>query len=178
MKIAISASGPKLDSPFEPRFGRAPGFVIYDTETENIEFLDNSANQGLPQGAGIQTAQKITQAGAEVLITGNIGPKASQALAGSSLKIFNCEAQTVSEAIQLYQKGGTSPSTGQQSSFGKSSGQSAPGTGTGRGIAGGGQGMGGGARGRGPGQGGRGMGGGGRGRGMKGGGRGMGGGQR
>jgi predicted Fe-Mo cluster-binding NifX family protein len=177
MKIAISASGPGLESPFEPRFGRAPGFVIFDTDTQGAEFLDNSKNQNLPQGAGIQTAQMITNAGAEVLVTGNIGPKASQALENSTLKIFSCQAETVGQAVQAFQNGNASAPGG--SAAGQSgTGGRGTGSGTGRGVAGGGRGMGGGGRGRGPGQGGRGMGGGGgggRGRGVKGGGRGMGG---
>lgn len=174
MKIAISASGDSMDSSFEPRFGRANGFIIYDTETGTSYFVDNTANQNLPQGAGIQTAQMIVQQGAEVLVTGNIGPKATQALAQTNLKIFNCQAETVSQALKAYQTGATQPS-GQ----GDPGAVQGPGQGQGRGGAqGGGRGMGGGARGRGPGQGGRGMGGGARGRGPSKGGRGKGGGGR
>ncbi len=158
MKIAISASGKGLESPFEPRFGRANGFIVFDTETGDTQYLDNTTNQNLSQGAGLQTAQMITESGAQALITGNVGPKASRALSTSSLQIFNCEAQTVSEALRAFQSGdNTRPNT-------ENSNQSAPASGTGSG------------RGRGPGQGGRGMGGGARGRGMKGGGRGKGGG--
>jgi len=32
-KIAVSSEGPTLDSPVDPRFGRAAGFVIIDPET-------------------------------------------------------------------------------------------------------------------------------------------------
>jgi predicted Fe-Mo cluster-binding NifX family protein len=173
MKIAISAAGKSLDSPFEPRFGRSPGFVIIDTETDQVKYLDNSASQNLPQGAGIQSAQMIMDSGAQVLITGNIGPKASQALENSNLEIFSCEAGTVSEAIQFFKSRHTSSETrsmsiGSRTQEGQSMGKA------GRGIGGGGRGMGGGARGRGPGQGGRGMGGGSRGRGPGQGGRGTG----
>ncbi len=161
MKIAVSAMGKSLESPFEPRFGRASGFVIFDTETNQIEYLDNSVSQSLPQGAGIQSAQMIMDSGALVLITGNIGPRASQALENSNLEIFSCEADTVSEAIQSYQSGLTSSSKPGKvpgdSRTQKGQGKDKPG----RGIGGGGRGIGGGARGRGPGQGGRGMGGGG-----------------
>jgi predicted Fe-Mo cluster-binding NifX family protein len=175
MKIAVSASGKSLDSPFEPRFGRAPGFVILDTETNQVKYLDNSYSQNLPQGAGIQSAQMIMDSGAQVLITGNIGPRASQALENSNLEIFSCEAGTVSEAINSFQSRQTSSQTRTMSSGSKTQEDQSMGK-TGRGIGGGGRGMGGGARGRGPGQGGRGMGGGARGRGPGQGGRGMGGG--
>ncbi|MFO7761953.1 MAG: NifB/NifX family molybdenum-iron cluster-binding protein [Thermodesulfobacteriota bacterium] len=170
MKIAISAAGDSMQSPFEPRFGRAPGFMIYDTETGKSYYLDNSDQQGLSQGAGIQTAQKISEQGVQALITGNIGPKASATLAQTDIKIFSSSARTVAQALEEFESGrADSGDSVQQPS-------SSPGTGLGRGPGKGGRGMGGGARGRGPGQGGRGMGGGAKGRGSGQGGRGMGGG--
>ncbi len=168
MKIAVSAAGNNLDSPFESRFGRASGFVIYDTETKDIEYLDNSASINLPHGAGIQTAQMIADSGAQVLITGIIGPKASQALESPNLQVHCCEAATVSEAIHSFQRGGVSASAPSAMPDQSGAGQvsRSKGGGIGRGPEQGGRGMGGGARGRGPGQGGRGKGGGGMGGGM------------
>ncbi len=168
MKIAISAQGPSLDSLFEPRFGRTPGFVIYDSESQAIDYVDNKANQDLSQGAGIKTAQLVTEQGVEVLITGNIGPKAMQALSQTNLKILQVNAQTVKEALESSQTR-QSDAQGTMSGFGPGSSTTNPR---------GGQGMGGGGQGRGPGQGGRGMGGGARGKGPGKGGRGMGGGRR
>ncbi|HQO93156.1 MAG TPA: NifB/NifX family molybdenum-iron cluster-binding protein, partial [bacterium] len=56
MKIAVTTSGHDLNSPFESRFGRAPGFIVYDTETKEFEAIDNSMNLNAAQGAGIQAA--------------------------------------------------------------------------------------------------------------------------
>ena len=70
MKIAVSAKGTSVDSEVDPRFGRTIGFVLFDTETGSSTYLDNSTHQDLSQGAGIQTAQMIVEAGTEVLITG------------------------------------------------------------------------------------------------------------
>lgn len=39
MKIAISAEGPTTQDIVDPRFGRAAGFVIYDTETKTLNIL-------------------------------------------------------------------------------------------------------------------------------------------
>ena len=166
MKIAISASGATLDSAFEPRFGRAPGFALFDSPSATPTYLDNTPQQNLSQGAGIQTAQLLADHGVSVLITGSIGPKAEQALAKSGIQIVTCAAATVAEALE---QAHTAPPASEASSpdSSKEAGRGGP--------AGGGRGMGGGARGRGPGQGGRGMGGGGRGRGPGQGGRGMGG---
>ncbi len=105
MKIAVSSTGKTLDSQINPRFGRTSGFVVYDAETGQAEFLDNSQHLGLPQGAGIQTAKMISDAGAEVLICGQMGPKAAQALSMSNIKVYSSSAGTVKEAIDAFQAG-------------------------------------------------------------------------
>jgi hypothetical protein len=43
MKIAISTSTADLDSLVDPRFGRAPNFVVVDIETEEWEAYPNPA---------------------------------------------------------------------------------------------------------------------------------------
>ena len=170
MKIAISAQHEGLDSPFEPRFGRVPGFVLFDTETEATAFLDNAKHQDLTQGAGIKTAQALAKQGVDVLLTGNIGPKAMQALSKSSIEIRQTKGSTVGEVLSSYLSGraGVHPGApGERRAAGADEGKgieggTGRGGGRGRGPLQGGRGMGGGARGKGPGKGGRGMGGGGR----------------
>ncbi len=166
MKIAVSAGGGSLDSPFEPRFGRVPGFVLYDSDTGQVTHIDNTANMNLDQGAGIKTAQSVAGHGAEVLITGKVGPKALRALEQKNIQIVEGNGQTVRQVLSNY-------GLGLSASASESSG---PGS-TGSGSPGGGRGMGGGGRGRGPEGGGQGRGGGARGRGPASGGRGMGGGR-
>ena len=41
MKIAFTSKGKTLQSEVDARFGRCPFFVIYDTETKEIEVIDN-----------------------------------------------------------------------------------------------------------------------------------------
>ncbi|MCF8029583.1 MAG: NifB/NifX family molybdenum-iron cluster-binding protein [Desulfohalobiaceae bacterium] len=174
MKIAISAGGASLDSPFEPRFGRVPGFILYDSDSKEVEYMDNTANMQLKQGAGIKTAQSIADRGAEVLITGKVGPKAMSVLEKRNMRIVEGSGQTVRQVLDNYSAetsvsgsasagwdghgGGTAKGPG---AGGPGGGRGMGGGGRGRGPASGGQGKGGGARGRGPGSGGRGMGGGG-----------------
>lgn len=80
MKIAISCQGNTLESPVDPRFGRAQGFLVYDLDTNNFEYANNDQNLNIAQGAGIQTAQNVAKTGAKAVITGNVGPKAFSAL--------------------------------------------------------------------------------------------------
>lgn len=105
MKIAISAAGNTLESPVDPRFGRAAGFIIYDTETGAFEHKDNSQNLNAMQGAGIQSAKHISDSGAEALITGHCGPKAFTALKAAGVKIFTGASGTVMENIEKFKSG-------------------------------------------------------------------------
>ncbi len=109
MKIAITcrpqAKGADAGAPVDPRFGRAGGFVVYDSETGGMEFIDNEQNLGSPQGAGIQAAKTVINAGARAVITGNVGPKAYSTLSAGKVEIFLCEGGSVGEAIEGYRKG-------------------------------------------------------------------------
>lgn len=44
MKIAITSQGKDLDSPIDPRFGRAAYILIVDSEQNGVDVIDNSEN--------------------------------------------------------------------------------------------------------------------------------------
>lgn len=73
MKIAVSATSPGLDAEVGPRFGRCQYFIIVDSQSMEFEALDNSSAMATG-GAGISTAQMVASKGAEVVLTGNLGP--------------------------------------------------------------------------------------------------------
>ena len=105
-KIAVSSEGPTLDSPVDPRFGRAAGFVIIDPETMAFEYVDNGASQAMSQGAGIQTAELMTQHDVGVVLTGYVGPKAFHSLSAVGIKIGqNLESLSVRAAVEKYKSG-------------------------------------------------------------------------
>jgi len=105
MKIAVSSTGKDMESPIDPRFGRARQFILFDPDRGAFEVIDNSVNLNAAQGAGIQTAQRIADSGASVLISGNCGPKAFQVLSAAGVKVYTCEAKNVMEALALYNAG-------------------------------------------------------------------------
>lgn len=110
MKIAISAGGPTLESPVDPRFGRAACFIIFDGATRQFEAHDNTQNMNAAQGAGIQAAETVSRLGAEAVITGHCGPKAFRALAAAGITVYaGVEERTVAEAIELYEAGRIEP---------------------------------------------------------------------
>jgi predicted Fe-Mo cluster-binding NifX family protein len=105
-KIAITSEGPTLDDDLDPRFGRAAGFIIVDPETLQYRYVDNGASQARAQGAGIQAAEVIIQAGARVLLTGYVGPKAFTALQAAGINVGQgLDNMTVRQALERYQDG-------------------------------------------------------------------------
>jgi predicted Fe-Mo cluster-binding NifX family protein len=104
MKICVSAASNSLDAPVDPRFGRCPYFIIVDLETMQFEAIPNVASNAMG-GAGIQAAQTIVGRGVKVLITGNIGPKAFQALSSAGIRIITGVYGTVREVVEKYRRG-------------------------------------------------------------------------
>jgi predicted DNA-binding protein (UPF0251 family)/predicted Fe-Mo cluster-binding NifX family protein len=112
-KIAVSAEGPNLDDALDPRFGRAAGFLMVNPQTLEHEYVDNGASQAMAQGAGIQAAEIVARAGAKVVLTGYVGPKAFQALRAAGINIIqNLQNLTVREAIERYTSGKVEMATG------------------------------------------------------------------
>jgi len=105
MKIAFSTSGDSMDAALDPRFGRAPRFLIFDDETDSLEAIDNKQNLNAAQGAGIQSALTVCKQKVDCLITGHCGPKAFQVLEAANIKIYNCKAETIAEAYKLLKAG-------------------------------------------------------------------------
>ena len=145
MKIAVSASGPELSGPVDPRFGRCTFFLFIDPETMQYEAIENP-NITSSSGAGIQSAQLVSERGANVLLTGSCGPNAFQTLQAAGVKVVVGVMGTIQDAVQQFKSGKLQPTTqpnvsshsGMQMGGGSYLG---PGLGMGRGM---GRGMGGG----------------------------------
>jgi predicted Fe-Mo cluster-binding NifX family protein/ferredoxin len=183
MKIAVTSTGSTLDDNVEARFGRCPYFLIIDADTMEYEAIENP-NIVLGGGAGIQSAQLMSEKGVTTVLTGNCGPNAFNVFGQAGIQVIVGVSGPVRNAVEQFRAGAFSSASGPNvdSHFGitatpgpTATGQpmagtmgQAPGPGTGFGMGGGrgmGRGMG---RGGGIGRGmGRGMGrGGGMGRGM------------
>ncbi|WP_372932160.1 NifB/NifX family molybdenum-iron cluster-binding protein [Mariniphaga sediminis] len=79
MKLVITSVGNSLKSKFDLRFGRTAWLCLYDTETKNVEFMENE-NMNINGGAGTRMAEKVAELGAERVISGDFGPKAKTLL--------------------------------------------------------------------------------------------------
>jgi len=109
MKIAVSASAPELDAGVNPRFGRAPYFLLVRPDTLEFEVVTNQESLQAAHGAGIQTAALVAKCGAAAVITGNCGPKAYQTLKAAGIPVILGVSGTVRDAVQQYNQGKLAP---------------------------------------------------------------------
>jgi predicted Fe-Mo cluster-binding NifX family protein len=106
MKLCITSSGKNIEAKIDTTFGRAPYFLIVDTETDAIEVIENSA-ASQTQGAGIAAAQLISDKEVDALLTGFVGPNASQALKESGIEVYEGASShdTVKDALTKFKNG-------------------------------------------------------------------------
>jgi len=102
MKIALPICKKSEQGNLSERLGRAEYLAICDDN--NIEIIENAALSAVG-GAGIQTAQFLSDAGVEVLLALNVGPKARQAIAAADIKIYCGIKGTIAENLTAYANG-------------------------------------------------------------------------
>lgn len=74
MKIAITSEGMSTDSLLDSRFGRCTAFAIYDTETKDLNFIENP-NKSADEGAGPASVSVVANQGVKRIISGEFGFK-------------------------------------------------------------------------------------------------------
>ncbi len=104
MKIAITSMGAKLEDKVDPRFGRCHYFILFDTESNKFEAIENTGAQGMG-GVGILSGQIMADKGAETVLTGSCGPNAFQTLQAAGIKVIIGATGTVQEAIDKFKSG-------------------------------------------------------------------------
>lgn len=101
MKIVIPVDEKNLESNVCVSFGRTPYFLIYDVETKESMFIENSAATSTG-GAGIKAAQIIVDNKANALITPRLGENAADALKPAEIKIYKTTATSAKENIDAF----------------------------------------------------------------------------
>ena len=104
MNIVFTAQGTDWNSKMDARFGRAQFFIVYNEETDSLTSLNNSDVENEAHGAGPKAAQKMAEAKAKVIITGN-GPGGNAATVLEKLGIecfIGAGEMTIEEAYKAY----------------------------------------------------------------------------
>lgn len=110
MKIAIPVNENKSETSVCVSFGRAPYFMLYDTEGKTTEYIANTAAEA-QGGAGLKAAQLIVDSGADVLLTLRCGQNAAEALKAAQIIIYKVEGLGVAENLGALQEGKLTPMT-------------------------------------------------------------------
>ncbi|MFP4588664.1 MAG: NifB/NifX family molybdenum-iron cluster-binding protein [Candidatus Bipolaricaulota bacterium] len=103
MKVIVTAAGTDKVSNVDPRFGRCPYFVIWKSDSDQLQVIDNSSSNAA-SGAGVQAAQTVIERGADAVITGNVGPNAFRALDSASIPVYTGAEGTVEQALSDWQE--------------------------------------------------------------------------
>ena len=104
MKVAISSTGPDLDSELDPRFGRCQYFLVVDLDDTSFEVVRNSS-ASLTTGAGIQAAKLVVDSGAELVLTGKAGPNAERVLSAAGVKTVSQLSGIVRDVVEKFKEG-------------------------------------------------------------------------
>ena len=103
MKIAIPTMGNNgLDNVVSQHFGRAPTFTIVNTETDEVNVIDNTSQHTGGQGYPPEIMQN---AGVEVMLCSGLGPRAITMFETFGIKVFVGASGTVKDAIDMWKKG-------------------------------------------------------------------------
>lgn len=108
MKVAVPVDDKNLETTVCVSFGRAPFFMIYDTDTKEHIFMDNSAADS-PGGAGIKAAQAIVDRQVDALLTPRCGENAAEVIKAAGIKLYKTESQSAMDSINSFVAGKLPP---------------------------------------------------------------------
>ncbi len=104
MKIAIPVDENKETTAVCFSYGRCPYFMVYDTTSKTVSYLDNSANAELG-GAGIKASQMIVDSGAEIVLTQRLGENAAEVLKQGGIEIYKTISPLAKDGVSDFQGG-------------------------------------------------------------------------
>jgi predicted Fe-Mo cluster-binding NifX family protein len=111
LKICLTSEGNNLEANMDQRFGRCQYFIFLDTDTMEYEAVQNENVSGMG-GVGIQSGQLIAEKEVKVVLTGKVGPNASQTLQAAGIDVILDVSGSVKGALERYKKGELKPTKG------------------------------------------------------------------
>lgn len=101
MKVAITSSGNTAAASLDQRFGRCAYFAIYDTDTQKLEFIENTAKDA-DSGAGPAAVAIVAAQGVQKIVSGEFGFKIKGMLDDLKIQMVMVkEEKSVEEIISL-----------------------------------------------------------------------------
>lgn len=104
MKIIVPSDGKDMQSQVSTVLGRAPYFIVVDSDTMSYECIDNPATQAAG-GAGIVAAQAILETGADIVITYQCGKNAADVLEQGNIQMVAAKEGPIEQLIESFNAG-------------------------------------------------------------------------
>lgn len=101
MNIAIPVDDKNIESKVCISFGRAPYFMIHDTEKDESVYVKNTAADSAG-GAGIKAAQIIVDNKVDGLLTPRCGENAANVIKAANIKIYKTADSSVIDNINAF----------------------------------------------------------------------------
>lgn len=99
MKILLPVNEQDVKTELSPSFGRAPFYMVHDTESKDTTFIVNASAMS-PGGAGIKAAQTIVDLHADVVITPRCGENAADVLKEANIRLYKSTSDTALKNIE------------------------------------------------------------------------------
>ncbi len=97
MKILFTTDGEMLESKIAKRFGEAKYYLVYDSETTEI---DTHINEGHDDNHS--SLIKLAKEGVTTFIVGNCGPNAFKVLKKHNARLFLARMMTAKDALEKF----------------------------------------------------------------------------
>lgn len=102
MKLAIALKENEYNSSVDERFGRAPFFIIIDSDTKEFEIIENEAKDEAT-GAGLKAVKNLLKYEIDIIIAGEIGPKAGELIYDLEIPTFKFkDLEKVDEIVNAF----------------------------------------------------------------------------
>lgn len=102
MKLAIALKENDYNSSVDERFGRTPFFIIIDSDTKEFEIIENEAKDEAT-GAGLKAVKNLLKHEIDVIIAGEIGPKAGELIYDLEIPTFKFkDLEKVDEIVKAF----------------------------------------------------------------------------
>ncbi|WP_304021767.1 NifB/NifX family molybdenum-iron cluster-binding protein [Methanospirillum hungatei] len=87
MIVCIPSRGLTVDSQMDDRFGRAPYFAFFDTDTDSVR-VEPNPHAGGSGGVGPMAVQFLVKNNVQILIAPRLGGNADEALKAASIRVI------------------------------------------------------------------------------------------
>ena len=98
MIVAIPVDDNFMEGNISISFGRAPYFLVYNTESKEEKFVVNDAANS-KGGAGIKAAQTIVDNGADCIITPRCGENAAEVIKAANIDMYKNIGESILDNI-------------------------------------------------------------------------------